>query len=158
MTTMQARRTASALQHFGLARDRMRAALARRAGMSGTDLDALEHLEAGGPLTQRELGDRLAITSGAVTMLVDRLERAGWVRRTPHPSDRRYVVLELTTEAEAKAPPGLGRFHERIQAIADAVPARHRHAVRTFLVDAAAAADAATRELGAGSRSDADPG
>lgn len=80
------------LQRFGLERDRMRAALARHAGMSGTDLDALEHLEADGPLTQRDLGDRLSLTSGAVTMLVDRLEKAGWVHRRPHPSDRRYVL------------------------------------------------------------------
>ena len=48
----------------------MRSALARAAGISGTDLDALEHLEADGPLTQRQLGERLSLTSGAITMLV----------------------------------------------------------------------------------------
>lgn len=64
---------AGSLQRFGLERDRMRTALARRAGMASTDLDALEHLEADGPLTQRQLGERLSLTSGAVTMLVDRL-------------------------------------------------------------------------------------
>src|SRR3974390_2495452 len=87
------------LQQFGLARDRMRAALAKRAGVSGTDLDALEYLEAEGSLTQRELGERLALTSGAITMLVDRLERAGWVKRRPHADDRRYTVLELSPKA-----------------------------------------------------------
>jgi hypothetical protein len=43
-----------------LNQDRMRAALARHAGISATDLDALEHLEADGPLTQRDLGERLS--------------------------------------------------------------------------------------------------
>src|SRR5215469_17495425 len=84
------------LQRFGLERDRMRAALARRARISETDLDALEHLEADGPLTQRDLGERLSLTSGAVTMLVDRLERAGWVHRRPHPTDRRYILVALS--------------------------------------------------------------
>ena len=72
---------AGSLQRFGLARDRMRAALAKSSGIGETDLDALEYLEAEGNLTQRELGERLSLTSGAVTMLVDRLEHAGWVNR-----------------------------------------------------------------------------
>src|SRR5271157_2122324 len=116
---------AGRLQRFGLARDRMRAALARQAGISETDLDALEHLEADGPLTQRALGERLSITSGAVTMLIDRLEAAGWVRRGPHPTDRRYVLLELTDQAEREAPPGLIVFHNRIRSIANGVHVEH---------------------------------
>ena len=62
------------LPSFGLARDQMRSALASGAGISPADLDALEHLEAAGSLTQRELGTRLALTSGAITMLVDRIK------------------------------------------------------------------------------------
>ncbi len=68
MTTPPADDLAASLQRFGLQRDRMRAALARQAGISSTDLDALEHLEADGPLTQRALGERLSLTSGAVTI------------------------------------------------------------------------------------------
>src|SRR3974377_2083604 len=89
----------ASLQRFGLERDRMRAALARHARISHTDLDALEHLEADGPLTQRDLGDRLCLTSGAVTMLVDRLEHAGWVNRRPHPTHPRYTLLDLSPQA-----------------------------------------------------------
>ncbi len=59
MTTPSAEDLAGRLQRFGLQRDRMRAALARHAGISATDLDTLEHLEADGPLTQKDLGDRL---------------------------------------------------------------------------------------------------
>ena len=113
MTTPSAEDLAGRLQRFGLQRDRMRAALARQAGISATDLDALEHLEADGPLTQRDLGQRLSLTSGAVTMLVDRLERAGWVHRRPHPGDRRYVLIELSPLAAASAPEGLAVYHAR---------------------------------------------
>jgi DNA-binding MarR family transcriptional regulator len=148
-------RIAASLQRFGLERDRMRAALARAAGVSGTDLDALEHLEADGPLTQRQLGERLALTSGAVTMLVDRLERAGWVTRRPHPKDRRAVLLALTAEATRAAPAGLGEYHVRIDQLAREVPGEHAAAVSAFLAAAAnAASEAASRfdgrEAGAG--------
>jgi DNA-binding MarR family transcriptional regulator len=135
------------LQRFGLERDRMRAALASQAGITATDLDALEHLEADGPLTQRDLGDRLSLTSGAVTMLVDRLERAGWVRRRPHPSDRRYVMVELSEQAAERAPAGLSTFHARVGKIADAVPPEHRDAIRAFLQAAAEAASSAAAEM-----------
>jgi DNA-binding MarR family transcriptional regulator len=146
MTTQPAEDVAASLQRFGLQRDRMRAALARRAGISATDLDALEHLEADGPLTQRDLGERLALTSGAVTMLVDRLERAGWVHRRPHPGDRRYVLIELSPRA-AEAPEGLAAYHARVRALAAGVPAAQREAVAAFLAAAADAAAAAVAEL-----------
>ncbi|MGO9962536.1 MAG: MarR family winged helix-turn-helix transcriptional regulator [Acidimicrobiales bacterium] len=138
---------AASLQRFGLERDRMRAALATSAGISETDLDALEHLEADGPLTQRQLGDRLSLTSGAITMLVDRLEQGGWVRRGPHPSDRRYILVELSTQALDRTPVGMVTFHERIRAIAAKLPAGQREAVRSFLRTAADAAATAAGEL-----------
>ncbi|HTZ29401.1 MAG TPA: MarR family transcriptional regulator [Streptosporangiaceae bacterium] len=147
MTTPSANDLAARLQRFGLQRDRMRAALARRAGISTTDLDALEHLEADGPLTQRDLGDRLLLTSGAVTMLVDRLERAGLVRRRPHPSDRRYVLIELSPKAVTSAPEGLATYHASIRALAAEVPAQQRRAIAAFLAAAGDAAAAAAAEL-----------
>jgi DNA-binding Lrp family transcriptional regulator len=148
MSTVTTAVLAGKLHGFGLARDRMRAALARGAGMSETDLDALEHLEADGPLTQRELGERLSITSGAVTMLIDRLEAAGWVKRGRHPTDRRYVLLELTSKATTDAPVGLVVFHERIRSIANGVAVEHREALCVFLELATEAASSAAQELG----------
>jgi len=147
MTTPEPDLMAASLQRFGLERDRMRAALASDAGISATDLDALEHLEADGPLTQRQLGDRLSLTSGAVTMLVDRLEDAGWVRRRPHPSDRRYVLVELSGQAIERTPARLAAYHTRIRAIAGKVPAAHRDAIRSFLQAAAEAASGAATDM-----------
>ena len=147
MTSMEPDVMAAALQRFGLERDRMRAALAGQAGISPADLDALEHLEADGPLTQRQLGERLSLTSGAVTMLVDRLERSGWVQRRPHPTDRRYVLVELSAAAEARTPPALASYHTNVRAIARAVPAAQRKAIWAFLAAAADAAAAATSEI-----------
>jgi DNA-binding MarR family transcriptional regulator len=78
----------------------LRTALARRLGVPAADLDALVHLERAGPLTQRDLAERLLLSSGAVTFLVDRLEQAGLVQRQPHPTDRRATLVALAPGAE----------------------------------------------------------
>lgn len=51
-------------------------------------------------LPMRVMGDRLQLHPTSVTNIVDRLERDGLVRRTPHPTDRRTTLVEITTEGE----------------------------------------------------------
>jgi|tagenome__1003787_1003787.scaffolds.fasta_scaffold20852834_2 DNA-binding MarR family transcriptional regulator len=51
-----------------------------------------------GPMTPSELGERLIVTRATVTGLLDSLERRGYVRRQPHATDRRSLVVELTPE------------------------------------------------------------
>jgi DNA-binding MarR family transcriptional regulator len=70
------------------------AAMARRTGLGLSEIAALEHLQRSqGGLTPTELGRRLSLSSGAVTALVDRLERTGHVERRPNPADRRSSVV-----------------------------------------------------------------
>jgi DNA-binding MarR family transcriptional regulator len=135
------------LHRFGMESNRLRAAICRAAGIAESELDALEHLEADGPLTQRELGDRLLLTSGGVTVLVDRLERAGWVSRHPHPSDRRAVVVEPSPAVLAQGPKALAAFHSVIEKAAKEIPAEHREAIAAFLETVSAAAADAVNEL-----------
>jgi DNA-binding MarR family transcriptional regulator len=73
-------------------------AVADRVGLNATDLEALDLLVRHGPLTAGRLAEVTGLTTGAVTGLVDRLERRGYVRREPHPSDRRSVVVRPLTE------------------------------------------------------------
>ena len=87
------------LRRFALHRDRRIDALCRNVGVSRTDYDALEALDEHGSLTPSELGSLLTLTSGAVTALIDRLEKLGWASRTRHPADRRKVVVTLTQNA-----------------------------------------------------------
>jgi DNA-binding MarR family transcriptional regulator len=54
---------------------------------------------AGSPLSPYVIGERLLVTRGTVTGLLDSLERRGLVRRTPHPADRRMLLVELTEAA-----------------------------------------------------------
>jgi DNA-binding MarR family transcriptional regulator len=55
---------------------------------------------AAAPLTPAELADRTGVTRATITGLVDTLERAGLVTRTPHPDDRRMMSVELTPRGQ----------------------------------------------------------
>src|SRR5258708_1464994 len=50
----------------------------------------------GGSLSPCDIGELLSVTRGTVTGLLDSLERQHLVRRTPHPKDRRMLLIELT--------------------------------------------------------------
>lgn len=62
-------------------------------GFSSTDLGALCLLLHHGPSPAGRLAELTGVTTGAVTGVVDRLEAGGFVRREPHPSDRRKVIV-----------------------------------------------------------------
>lgn len=73
-------------------------------GLHATDVQALAAiLDAREPMTPGRLRDHLGLTSGAVTACVDRLERAGHVRRVRESADRRVVHLHYVPEAREAA-------------------------------------------------------
>lgn len=86
---------ARALSRASDADRRLQLAAAQRLGVGPSDFDALMLIDTTGPLTAGRIADAMAITTGAVTGLIDRLERAGWVQRTRHEADRRQVLIEL---------------------------------------------------------------
>jgi DNA-binding MarR family transcriptional regulator len=90
-----------AVHHLAVAATEVDVATSRAMGLGATDYLALKYLtvleEPPGPV---ELGRALGLTSGAATGLVDRLERAGHVRRSPHPRDRRRQVVTVTAAAQ----------------------------------------------------------
>jgi DNA-binding MarR family transcriptional regulator len=135
------------LHRFGLERDRLRTALARQLGIAVADLDALEHLELAGPLSQRDLAERLLLSSGAVTFLVDRMEQAGLVQRQPHPTDRRATLVTLAPAAKLPEVPELDQYHKAIRREAAQLSATGGSAVAGFLSAVTAQAASATAEL-----------
>src|SRR5262249_18028187 len=66
--------------------------IARRAGITATDMECLDLIMMGGPATAGEIGRRTGLSSGAVTGLIDRLEKLGMVERAADPNDRRKVL------------------------------------------------------------------
>ena len=76
---------------------------ADRLGLNRTDLHAINIIENSGGLTAGELAREAGLTTGAVTGVIDRLERAGYARRVSDPTDRRRVKLEVTPKFYARA-------------------------------------------------------
>jgi DNA-binding MarR family transcriptional regulator len=136
----------TALQRWGLENDRYDLAVARAHGVGVTETRAVDHLQAAGELTPGELGDALSLTSGAVTALVDRLERAGWVTRSPHPDDRRSVVLRLTDRCYELIESVWAPYAQALADAAAELPAAHRAAVARYLQRAADIAAEGARE------------
>jgi DNA-binding MarR family transcriptional regulator len=69
-------------------------AIADRLGMHVTDHKCLDILVRTGPIPAGELAERTGLTTGAITGVIDRLEKAGFVQRIKDPNDRRRVVIE----------------------------------------------------------------
>ena len=75
----------------------MHEAVARKAGLSGTDHKYLGFLIEKGQMTAGELSHLTGLTTGAVTGLIDRLEKKKLVKRKFAPDDRRKVIIEPNT-------------------------------------------------------------
>lgn len=69
-------------------------AASMRMGLNPTDGKCLSVLQETGPLTAGELAEFIGLTTGAVTGVIDRLEKRGFVRRVDDPKDRRRVIVE----------------------------------------------------------------
>jgi len=72
--------------------------VARLVGLSVSDLRAWDLLVNYGPVSASEFADLTGLTAGAVTGLIDRLSKAGAVKRVPDPDDRRKITIVVTSE------------------------------------------------------------
>jgi MarR family 2-MHQ and catechol resistance regulon transcriptional repressor len=66
--------------------------------IGGSDFAVLEALLHKGPLPVNEIGKKVLLTSGSITVAVDRMEQKGFVERRAHGSDRRARIVHLTKE------------------------------------------------------------
>jgi DNA-binding MarR family transcriptional regulator len=82
--------------------DVLNQAVADALGINRTDLRCIEILSRDGPQTAGNLASAAGLTTGAATTAIDRLERAGFARRSRDPVDRRRVVVELVPEADQR--------------------------------------------------------
>lgn len=73
-------------------------AMADQLGLHISDLTCLGALRDRGRARVGELATELGLTTGAVSRMINRLERAGFVRRVPDPEDRRRVIVELVSK------------------------------------------------------------
>lgn len=119
-------------------------------GLHHTDAQALAWLlaaqEHGTATTAGALSTELGLTSGGVTFVVDRLERAGHLTRVRDPQDRRKVLLHPSPEARALAEELLRPAQQRTETVMAQFTADELETVRRFL-DATATSMAEFRTL-----------
>lgn len=94
------RATVDLLRELAASLDALTNAASPHAGLNRTDMRALDIINMQQGLTAGQLASRLKLTTGAITGVLDRLERAGHARRTHDQEDRRRVVVQPTPEAK----------------------------------------------------------
>ena len=121
-------------------------AVAERLGLLPTDWECLAAVGDEGPVAAGQLAKLTGLSTGTVTGVIDRLEAAGYVRRTRDPHDRRRVLVEPVPEARATMMPlfepmlaEMAALHERYsdqqlavigESMAHAARILHEHALR----------------------------
>ncbi len=133
MSTGRGENLADLVREHSSAVMRYAAATAKRMGLEASELSALEHLQAAGPMTLGRLGERLSMSPGAVTALVDRLERKGYVERIPNPKDRRSTLVRETEAGLEESLEHLWPYIEEMRGIEERFSDEERAIVARFL-------------------------
>jgi DNA-binding MarR family transcriptional regulator len=95
--------------------------VAERLGLHPTDMQFLNLLDLLGPLTPGFLAQCSGLSSGGVTVVLDRLEKAGYVRRSSNPDDRRSILVGIVSAR-----------HRRIMANYDEVQSQFESTLANF--------------------------
>ena len=85
---------------------------AEKVGLGLTDMQTLHMLQLYGPSTPSRLAAATGLSSGGITVALDRLEKAGYIRRRPNPADRRSLLVTLVPSSLAK----LAGLYEGVEA------------------------------------------
>ncbi len=115
-------------------------AIGERMGLSATEHKAADILRRFGPMTAGELAEQTGLTTGAVTGLVDRLEREGFVKREHDKSDRRRVIIKPIVRGKFDEVQDLfGPLKVELDKLLAQYDKNEREAIADFAVKAAAA-------------------
>ena len=84
---------------------------AEKIGLSSTDMQMIHMLQLYGPATPSRLAAWSGLSSGGVTVALDRLQKAGYIRREPNPADRRSLIVTLAPVRMRK----VGAIYEEVE-------------------------------------------
>jgi DNA-binding MarR family transcriptional regulator len=82
-----------------------------------TDLQFINFMELYGPLTPGRLAELSRLTTGGVTVVLDRLEKAGIIKREPNPNDRRSSLVHVAPKFLRSARAAYGEMSDATQAL-----------------------------------------
>jgi len=106
-------------------------AVADRLGLNITDHKCLDFVLMNGSMTAGELAAMTGMTTGAITAVLDRLERAGFVRREDDPNDRRRVIVRVVAKRVGEA----SQLFEPFSALLGEMTSRYDAAELAVIVD-----------------------
>ena len=123
-------------------------AVADRLAMNVTDHKCAGILAQSGPITAGELAARTGLTTGAITGVIDRLEKAGFVRRARDAGDRRRVIVEPDLiQIERKIGPLFESMGQAAVLLYSGYSVRELELLRDFAVRSLQLADQETRKI-----------
>lgn len=96
----------------------------------------LSELSLDGWLTNGQIAQRLGMSTGGVTPALDRLEKPGYIERSPNPADRRSSVVSITKRGQDLLRRTTERLAEELDPVIDGLTDREREAVLRFLITA----------------------
>lgn len=106
---------------------------ADRFGINRTDLRCVDVLTSVGPQKPSGLAAAVGLSSGGLSIALERLERAGYIRRSQHPDDRRSVLVEATEKAHSVDDQVFGRIEERMRRLFSAYTPHELAVILRFL-------------------------
>lgn len=113
-------------------------AIAARLGLNATDYRCLEVILRKGQMTAKALAEEIHLTTGAITGIVDHLEKAGYVERLENPMDRRSIIIRpLIThrEVEKKLGDAMSSYRAAISKVFGKYNADQTAAIVDFLAE-----------------------
>jgi DNA-binding MarR family transcriptional regulator len=124
-------------QAFSYTSIQMHEAVARKAGLSGTDHKYLGFLIEKGQMTAGELSTLTGLTTGAVTGLIDRFEKKKLVKRRFAEDDRRKVIIEPNTKKiMALLQPLYKEFRSKTEQLIASFSSKELKVIETFFLGA----------------------
>ena len=125
------------MRAYGAADSAMQRRSEKTMNLAENDISALRYLlrahERGVAVGPKELGDHLGIQSSSITVLLDRLEKAGHIRREPSPFDRRALIIVPTVPTDELHKAILGDAREELVDIAASLTDDEADTVVDFL-------------------------
>ena len=151
-----------ALRRYGTDSTRLGHAFAELHQLQPADLRALVAIMSaegnGTPLTAGQLREQLGLSSGGASLVIDRLERAGHIRRSrDDPADNRVVHLRYTEQGMATGLAFFGSLGDRANAILDLFSNSELQVIQKFITAMADSVREHVHDLEHGSRPDTDP-
>jgi DNA-binding MarR family transcriptional regulator len=131
--------TLAAIRRLGTEVDGLDHRAANRFEIGRTDLHLIDRLRTDGPQKPSLLARSVGLTSGGLSIALERLERIGYIRRSQHPDDRRSVLVETTEAIVPLEREVFGPLIERMTALLDAYTDEELATIHHYLEQAATA-------------------